>query len=140
MMSARVPAANSAKALLVFQCSQQPRLRSFSNDSLDLLRALLARCRVSTTGQERRVEALFLPEPEIDLLGNCESVIDFDPEIANRAFKLGMTERKLNSPDVASLLVDLRSLSSPHRMSTIALRIKSDASYPPVDDPAVLTG
>ena len=51
---------------------------------------------------------------EIDLLGNCESVIDFDSEIANGASKLGMPEQELNSPD-ASLLVDLRSLSSPHR-------------------------
>jgi hypothetical protein len=93
-MSARVPAANSTKALLVFRCSQQPRLGSFSNDSLDLLRALSARCRVSTTGQERRVEAPSPPESEIDLLANCESVIDFDPEIANGAFKLGMPERE----------------------------------------------
>jgi hypothetical protein len=37
------------------------------------------------------------PESEIDLLGSCETVINFDPEIANAAFKLGMTCIKYDS-------------------------------------------
>jgi hypothetical protein len=44
---------------------------------------------------------------ELDLLRNAEGIIDFDAEITDRAFELGVCEQKLNGPQVAGLLVDL---------------------------------
>ena len=44
---------------------------------------------------------------QLDLFGDAERVVDLDPKIADCAFELGMTEEKLNRPQIARLLVDL---------------------------------
>ena len=44
---------------------------------------------------------------EFDLLGDAERVVDLDPEIANGAFQLGVTEQKLHRPQIAGLAIDL---------------------------------
>jgi hypothetical protein len=40
------------------------------------------------------------------LLGEGERIVDVDPEIANRALDLGMTEMDLHRAQVAGLLLD----------------------------------
>jgi hypothetical protein len=43
---------------------------------------------------------------DINLFRYCQGVIDLDAEIFDRAFDLGMTEQKLDSPEIARPAVD----------------------------------
>jgi hypothetical protein len=42
-----------------------------------------------------------LDASDIDLLSNCQSIVDLDPEIAYRAFQLGMPEQKLDRAKIS---------------------------------------
>jgi hypothetical protein len=43
---------------------------------------------------------------DINLFRYCQSVIDLDAKIPDRAFDLGMTEQELNGPQVACSSID----------------------------------
>ena len=62
---------------------------------------------------------------ELDLLRDAERIIDFDPEVANGAFQLGMSEQKLNRPQVARLLIDLGRLRPSHRVRAVGGAVKA---------------
>ena len=47
------------------------------------------------------------------MLGNGECVIHFDSEITDRAFQFRVPEEKLNGPEIARFLVNLRRLRPP---------------------------
>ena len=49
----------------------------------------------------------------VGLLGDGQSVIDLDTEIANRALDLGVTEQQLDGPQIASAAIDQRGLGPP---------------------------
>jgi hypothetical protein len=53
------------------------------------------------------------------LLGDLQRVIDFDAEVANCAFQLGMAKQQLNGPQVLCALVDQGRLGSPHGMRSV---------------------
>ena len=53
---------------------------------------------------------------DVDLLGNCESIIDLDAEIPDGALDLGMPQEQLNCPQVTSSPVDQGRLGSTQRM------------------------
>jgi hypothetical protein len=47
---------------------------------------------------------------DINLFGYYQGVIDFDAEIPDRAFDLGMPEQELHSPEIACPAIDQGSL------------------------------
>jgi hypothetical protein len=47
------------------------------------------------------------------LLGDRQSVINLDTEIANRALDLGVTEQQLDGPQIAGAAIDQGSLGPP---------------------------
>ena len=49
----------------------------------------------------------------VGLLGDGQSVIDLDTEIANRALDLGVTEQQLDGPQIAGAAIDQRGLGPP---------------------------
>lgn len=51
---------------------------------------------------------------KLDLLSDPERVIDLHAEVSDGAFELCVTKQNLDSPEIASLLVNLRRLRSPH--------------------------
>ena len=73
------------------------------------------------------------------LLGHLKSVVDLDSQIANRALRLGMPEKKLNSPEVLGASVDQGCLCAALRVGAVGSRIKADLLDPSLDDPRVLT-
>ena len=60
----------------------------------------------------RRIHSARLAS-NIGLLGDGQSVIDLDTEIANRALDLGVTEQQLDGPQIAGAAIDQRSLGPP---------------------------
>ena len=72
---------------------------------------------------------------DINLFRDCEGVIHFDAEIPNGAFDLGMSEQKLDRPEIASPPVDQgrfvrRSECVPNSLgSSPTLPIHSDTSW-----------
>jgi hypothetical protein len=72
---------------------------------------------------------------DVDLLGDGKRVIDLDAEIPYRALDLGVTEKELNSPQVASVTMDQRRFGAAERVGTkIALapgRYCDPARYQP---------
>jgi hypothetical protein len=43
---------------------------------------------------------------DINLFRYCQGVIDFDAEIPDRAFDLGVSEQELDSPEIACPAID----------------------------------
>jgi hypothetical protein len=60
---------------------------------LGIQRPLIARLGLQRL---RRVCPLCPSISDLDLLSNCESMVDLDPEVANRALDLGMPKQQLN--------------------------------------------
>ncbi len=50
---------------------------------------------------------------DVNLFSNFEVVVDFDAEISDRAFNLGMPKKQLDRSQVAGPLVDHRCFGSP---------------------------
>jgi hypothetical protein len=42
---------------------------------------------------------------DVNLFRNCEGIIDFDPEIAHRAFDFGMPQEQLDCSQITGSLV-----------------------------------
>ena len=56
---------------------------------------------------------------DVELLGNIESVIEFDAEVSDGAFHLGMSEQQLDRPEIAGLAIDQGSLGAPQGVRAI---------------------
>ena len=52
------------------------------------------------------------PVSDVDLLGDCKRVVDFDAKVSNGALNLGVTQEKLDSPQITGAPVDQRRLCS----------------------------
>lgn len=72
---------------------------------------------------------------QLNLLRDSQGVIYLDAKVANRAFELCVTEQYLDSSQVTRLLVNLRCLGSPHRVSAIGAGVEPDRLDPSVDNP-----
>src|SRR3990167_10909956 len=77
---------------------------------------------------------------QIDSFRQGQRVVQVDSKIANSAVHLGMPKQKLNSAQVACLLVNLGNLGAPHRMGAIRARFKTDRENPVAHDPRILAG
>ena len=53
---------------------------------------------------------------DINMFCYCQSVINFDAEISDRAFDLGVAKQKLDSPEIAGAPVNQASLRASERM------------------------
>ncbi len=67
---------------------------------------------------------------KLDLLRNVKSIVDFDPEISNRAFQFRVTQEQLDRSKIAGLLVNQRCLCSAHGMSAISRAVEAGARHP----------
>ena len=83
---------------------------------------------------------LCLSASDVDLLGDLDSVIDLDAEVANRAFDLRMAEQKLDRPQISSSPIDQHRLRPPQRVRAELRRIEPDARHPFLHEPRVLPG
>lgn len=59
------------------------------------------------------------PTSDIHLFGECNRVIDFDTEVSDCTFDLGVTKQQLNRPQIASPPVDERRFRSAQRMRSV---------------------
>ena len=61
---------------------------------------------------EREWPAPFKPaiptDSKVDALRNGNGIIDLNSQVANRSFKLGVPEQKLNGPQIAGLSINKR--------------------------------
>jgi hypothetical protein len=78
---------------------------------LQNVKKVLANPEPSTHGTKRQLAAgracpLCPGISDINLFRYCQSVIDFDAEIADRAFDFGMSEQELDSPEIAGPPID----------------------------------
>jgi len=60
------------------------------------------------------------------LFGDFQSIVDFNTQVSNGTFQLGVSEQQLDRPQVLSPTIDQRCLGPTHRVCTISGGIKSD--------------
>ena len=77
---------------------------------------------------------------DINLVRYCEGIIYFDAEISDRAFDLGMSEQKLDGPEIASAPIDQRSFCASQRMGAEESRVQPDAADPLRHETCILAG
>ena len=77
---------------------------------------------------------------DVNLLGDLNRVVDFDAEISDRAFDLGMAKQELDCTEVAGSPIDQSGLRSSKRMRAILQWIETNAFKPLAKEPAILTG
>jgi len=77
-------------------------------------------------------------QSEFDLLGDAESIIDLDPEIANGALQLRMPQQELDRSEIASFSIDLGCLRPAHRVGAVGGAVKPGALDPGMYDAGVL--
>ena len=65
---------------------------------------------------------------DINLFRYCQSVIDFDAKIPDRAFDLGMTEQELDSPQIACPSIDQGRFGAAQGMRPKQPRVETDAA------------
>src|SRR6266480_836082 len=70
---------------------------------------------------------------DVDLFGYCESIVDFNAQIAHRALNLLVPQQKLNCPQVASAAVDECRLGSAQRVRPEEARVQPNAGDPLTD-------
>jgi len=75
---------------------------------------------------------------EFDLLGDTQSVIDLNAEIAHSAFQLRVSEQKLDRSQIPSLLIKLRCFRSAQGVSPVGRAIEPRTLNPGMDDPRIL--
>ena len=84
-----------------------------------------------------RYQRLFASD--IDRLFDYRSIVDFDPEIADRAFQLGMPEQQLDHAKMSGAPIDQGDLRSAYaRMSRASVRLSRtgrDVRRPWIDPP-----
>jgi hypothetical protein len=74
------------------------------------------------------------------LLGELQGVVDFDPEVSDRALQVGVPKEALNGPKIAGSPIDQRRFGAPQRMGAIGRRVQTNRPHPSPDDPGILTG
>ena len=77
---------------------------------------------------------------DVDLLGDAQSVVEFDAKVPDRAINLGVSEQELDGPKIAGLPVDQRGLGPPKRMRPVPARIQADGRHPVADETRILPG
>ena len=60
--------------------------------------------------RRRRYHGLYASD--VDLLRDCQGIVDLDPQIADRAFQLGMPEQKLDRAKISGTPIDQGDLGS----------------------------
>jgi hypothetical protein len=70
----------------------------------------------------------------------CQTVIDFDAEISDRAFDLGMTKQELNRSQIARPSIDKGRFCAAQGMCTKEPRVETDAADPLGHQPGILAG
>ena len=58
-------------------------------------------------------------QSDFGLLGDFQSIVHFNAEIADSRFELGVTEQQLDSAEILGSAVDECRLRSPHRMRAV---------------------
>ena len=76
---------------------------------------------------------------DFDLLSDRESIVHLDTEVANCALDLGVTEQKLNGPQVTGSSVDQGRLGPPERVRAKFQRIETDAGNPLANEAGILS-
>jgi len=74
------------------------------------------------------------------LLGYLESIINFDAEVPDRRFQLGMSEEQLYGAKVLGAPIDQGRLRPAHRVRSIVGAVQSQVFNPMLEDPCVLPG
>lgn len=67
-----------------------------------------------------------------------QRVVQVYAEISDSAVHLRVTEQKLNGPQVAGLLVDLRNLRPAHRVGPVSARLETYRCNPATEDAGIL--
>src|SRR5215813_8215540 len=75
---------------------------------------------------------------DVDLFRYGKCVIDFDAEVPDRAFDLGVAQQQLYGSQVSGAAVDKGRLGSSERVGTEETRVQPDAGDPVGDEPSVL--
>ena len=99
-------------------------------------RARIAAATATRARLERTGEAA--GRSELDLLRQAQRIVDLDPEIADHALNLRVSEKQLDCSQIAGLAVDLRRLSSTQRMRAVGPPVHSGAFDPAIHDACVL--
>ncbi len=73
------------------------------------------------------------------LLGQCQSILNLDPQIADRAFPPGMVEQKLDGPQSTGSPIDQGHFHPPHGMGPIGRELQTDLISPAIDQTGILT-
>lgn len=76
---------------------------------------------------------------DFNLFCGGKGVVDFNTEISNSAFDLGMTEQKLDGPKIAGFAINKRRLRATQRMCAELQRIKTRQRDPVRDQARILT-
>lgn len=77
---------------------------------------------------------------DVDLLGDLDSVVDLDAEVAHRTLNFRMAEQKLHGSEVAGSPIDQHGFRPSQRMRAELRRIEPDACHPFLHQPGVLPG
>jgi hypothetical protein len=80
------------------------------------------------------------PASDFRLLGDLESIIDFDAEVPYRRFQLGVSEEQLHGAEVLGAPIDQRRLRPAHGVRAIVGAVQSQVLNPVLEDPCVLPG
>lgn len=59
------------------------------------------------------------PTSDINLLSECDGIVDFDAKVSNGALDLGVTEQQLHRPQVTRPSVDQRRLGPAQGMGPV---------------------
>jgi hypothetical protein len=63
-------------------------------------------------------------------LCQCQSVFDFDAQIADGCLDFGMPDKYLHGPQIACLLVDQGCLCAPERVGAVIIAPQTNGSHP----------
>ena len=74
------------------------------------------------------------------LFRQLQGVIDLDSQIANCAFKFGVTQKQLHGPEVFGSFINERCLGAAHRVSAKGCRVEPNAGHPGFYNPRILSG
>lgn len=76
---------------------------------------------------------------DLNLLRDGECVVDFNTQISNSAFDLGMTEQNLDCPQITGFAINKRRLRSAQRVRAKLQRIETRQRDPVRDQARILT-
>ena len=85
-----------------------------------------------------RVEPAIPDGSEIDAFRDGDGVINLHPEIAHRAFELGVTEQQLHGAQVAGLAIDQRCFGAAQRVRAVCGGVQADRADSSLHDARVL--